>query len=723
MPDGQIMNSKSLKNNKITKSAAIIIIIIISVVLMAAGFSMLIRGVNSQILAVNIDSMEELALHDQKSIRNSIELRWETMEGAMHLMEEHDWESESELILALKDLVYNIPTVDKVIMLDDCGTEYNSSGLVREGSYLADICSQHTERFIERVNTTSYFRENRQETLFEAIPVDFDVCGHHMQWMICIFPISTLESELKIDSYDGDGFSSVIDAEGNYIINVSRTHSFGTYDNFFKNLADAEIDGYESAEELRDATTTTTTGAKSVTFTKDGQKNIMVITTIDYAGWYFITTVPVSVFSAQANSILRIFLMLLAAIAIIMFAVVYIFFRRRQEREKLNLAEASNRSKTEFLFNMSHDIRTPMNAILGYTDIALRHSNDPKRTHESLKKIKISGGHLLNLINDILEMSRIEAGKLSLTEAPLDIRKAVNSVALMNQSLATAKSIEFTVNADEIENPYVCADELHLNEIVINLISNAIKYTPEGGKVSYTVRQMDNPKNGYATYQFQVSDNGIGMSESFQAHLFEAFSREESSGVSKIEGAGLGLSIVKRIVDLAGGTIQVKSKSGEGSTFTVELPLKIMTDEEIAAFSKSRNESTDIPTEEKLIGRRVLLVEDNEMNREIATDILTEAGLQVEEAEDGELAVEAVMEKGIEYYDFILMDIQMPVMNGYEATKAIRSLQDGGRIPIIALSANAFEEDRKASFAAGMNEHVAKPIDVKALFAVLSNFV
>ena len=309
---------------------------------------------------------------------------------------------------------------------------------------------------------------------------------------------------------------------------------------------------------------------------------------------------------------------------------------------------------------------------------------------------------------------------MTLTEEPLDMRKAIDNVLHMNRALATEKSILFTADIQELRNPYVYADELHVNEVIINLVSNAIKYTPPGGRVRCTARQLTDPEDGIAAYEFEVADNGIGMSEEFQAHLFEAFSREESSGVSKTEGAGLGLSIVKRIVDLSNGTIRVKSRSGEGSVFTVELPFRVMTDEEIAAFCASREHAAVIPSEEKFRGKRVLLAEDNEMNREIAADILTEAGFIVECAEDGELAVQAVAEHGIEYYDFILMDIQMPVMNGYEATKAIRALQDGGRIPIIALSANAFAEDREASLSAGMNDHVAKPIEIQELFASLS---
>ena len=422
----------------------VILCIVFGIALMAAAFRLLVSGVNTQIRETNVKSMEELALHDQKSIKNSIELRWDTMEGVAERMQAYRWQSEDELVLTMKDLIKNIPSVEKIILLDADGTEYGSSGLVRKDSYLTDICRKHTERFIDRVNTTSYFRENRNETLFEAIPVDFEVCGHRMQWMLCLFTISVLEKELKIDSYGGEGFSSVIDAEGNYIINVSRNHSFGTYDNFFRDLADAEIEGFENAQAL--LATTTTTGAQSAIYIKDGRENIMVITTIDYAGWYFITTVPTSVFSTQANAILRLFLLLLAAVAAVVVAIVYVYFRQRQQSERLRLAEASSKSKTEFLFNMSHDIRTPMNAILGYTDIGLRHKEDAERVNESLKKIKIAGGHLLQLINDILEMSRSEAGRLVLTNAPLDMRKSINGVVLMNQSLATAKSLAFTVD-------------------------------------------------------------------------------------------------------------------------------------------------------------------------------------------------------------------------------------------------------------------------------------
>ncbi len=398
--------------------------------------------------------------------------------------------------------------------------------------------------------------------------------------------------------------------------------------------------------------------------------------------------------------------------------------RKREEKQRQDelarvRAEASDKAKTEFLFNMSHDIRTPMNAILGYTDIAMNHIGETERVRDSLGKIKTSGGHLLKLINDILEMSRIEAGKLEIVKAPLNILEAADGVANMSQALADKNDIRFQKIVGNLENPYIYADELHTNQILINIISNAIKYTNPGGKVVYTIEQLGPASEGIARYRFTVSDNGIGMSDEFQKHIFESFSREQTSTVSKLEGTGLGLAIVKKIVDKIGGTIAVRSKLGEGSVFVVEIPFEVLDDEAVKAFTTSQGTQASIAELASFDGMRALLVEDNELNREIATEILEETGLVLEIAEDGAIAVEKVSEKGTGYYDFILMDIQMPVMDGYEATARIRRLPGGSELPIIALSANAFKEDIDKSLASGMSAHVSKPIDIKELLDVM----
>lgn len=395
--------------------------------------------------------------------------------------------------------------------------------------------------------------------------------------------------------------------------------------------------------------------------------------------------------------------------------------KEKQEEIARIGAESSSKAKTEFLFNMSHDIRTPMNAILGFTDIAINHIDDPDKVSDSLRKIKLSGGHLLDLINEILEMSRIEAGKMEIVSEPLNAYETAEGVITMSRSLAATKNIDFNVHLGTLKNPYIYSDKLHINQIIINLISNAIKYTNPGGTVDYSVEQIDEPVNGIVRYRITVEDNGIGVSEEFQKHIFESFSREHNTTVSKQEGAGLGLAIVKKIVDMMGGTIVVQSKLGEGSTFTLELPLKVMDSEAIEKYEASCKKEIAETKAISFDGQKVLLVEDNEMNREIATELLEEVGLVIDTAEDGSIAVEKVMEKGTGYYDFILMDIQMPVMDGYEATAKIRKLPGGSEIPIIALSANAFKEDMDRSLAAGMNAHAVKPIDVKVLCEILGS--
>lgn len=384
--------------------------------------------------------------------------------------------------------------------------------------------------------------------------------------------------------------------------------------------------------------------------------------------------------------------------------------------------EELNQSKTEFLFNMSHDIRTPMNAILGYTNVAL-HSDSKEKVQDSLKKIKISGNHLLSLINEILEMSRIESGKLSISNDPMSIISASEAVYQMSQSLAAPKSICLTYKTKNISNPYILGDELHLNEVLINLVSNAIKYTNVGGSVDFITEQIENNSDGTAKFRFTVRDTGIGMSEEFLNHLFEPFSREQTATVSKQEGAGLGLSIVKKIIDLADGSIKVESKINQGSTFTVELPFKLMNEQQIEKYKESQIDFTIINKTYSLKEKKILLAEDNVFNKEITIDSLIDTGVIIDSVEDGKQALQKVQQMGTDYYDAILMDIQMPVMNGYEATKEIRKLNGGEEIPIIALSANAFKEDKEKSLAVGMNDHIAKPIKLEELLQAIKNCI
>lgn len=392
----------------------------------------------------------------------------------------------------------------------------------------------------------------------------------------------------------------------------------------------------------------------------------------------------------------------------------------KREMANLEKAELANKAKSAFLFNMSHDIRTPLNAMIGFTDMAVKNIDDKAKALDCLSKSKLSSEHLLSLINDVLDMSRIESGKVELDLNPVNLDENGEDYVPMLRSLAEKKNVHFEFVRHDIQNRYVYVDFLRLNQVVINVVSNAVKYTPSGGSVTVDITQIPSEREGYGLYQIVIKDTGIGMSAEYQQHLFDEFSRERTSTVSKQQGTGLGLAITKRIVDMMEGSIDVESKVGEGSKFTIRIPMRIQEhpeDVEQVRFAHSEEEPVSFE------GFKVLVVEDNELNLEISKDILESAGVVVESAEDGSIAVERLKEKGPDYYDCILMDIQMPVMDGFEATREIRKMFPDKRIPIIALSANAFDEDRRKSFEAGMDGHLAKPIVIAQLEDALKKFL
>lgn len=371
-------------------------------------------------------------------------------------------------------------------------------------------------------------------------------------------------------------------------------------------------------------------------------------------------------------------------------------------------AEGANKAKSAFLFNMSHDIRTPMNAIMGFSAMAEKYIDNPEKVLDCIKKLNASGEHLLHLINDVLDMARIESGKIELHVQAHHIPTKLKNVEYIFYSNLKKKKQTFTMQC-ELEDEIAFFDVLRVNQIELNLISNAIKYTPEGGSISYTVKQLSR-EGEYAVYQGVVTDNGIGMSEEFCANAFEAFEREKNSSVSGVEGTGLGLAITKRLVEQMGGEISCRSRQGEGSVFTFTLRLRVGTREDLQQEEDAKRE---VPVFQ---GKRILLVEDNVLNREISREILQEEGFLVEEADDGDVAVDKVRWSTPGYYDMILMDVQMPKLNGYEATRQIRALEgERAKIPIIAVTANAFEEDKMAAMAAGMNGHISKPIRISEL--------
>ena len=384
------------------------------------------------------------------------------------------------------------------------------------------------------------------------------------------------------------------------------------------------------------------------------------------------------------------------------------------EREKIRAVEASL-AKSQFLFNMSHDIRTPMNAIIGYTNLA-RKEPSLEKVHEYLGKIDSSGKHLLTLINDILEMSRIENGVTELEYAPADLCALFEEIGDLFAEQMKQKDLDFSVHDSQVQNRLVWCDTKNLNRVLLNVVSNAYKFTPAGGKITVTLYESGSGDDGYGSYEFRVQDSGIGMSREFVDKMFTAFERERTSTDSGVEGTGLGLAITKRLVDLMGGTIEVLTSPGSGTQIIIRLKLKLATEEDLQKDSSPEDEE-----EVDFTGKRLLVVEDNAINMEIACMILIQQGFQVDTAENGKVALDMVSSSPPGTYDAILMDIQMPIMDGYAATRAIRALDNKelADIPILAMTANAFQEDVQAAKEAGMQAHVAKPVDVAVLIKEL----
>lgn len=384
----------------------------------------------------------------------------------------------------------------------------------------------------------------------------------------------------------------------------------------------------------------------------------------------------------------------------------------------LSAARNASQAKSTFLFNMSHDIRTPMNAVMGFTAMAKKHMDSPEMIKRYLDKIDIAGKQLLSLVNQVLEMSSIESGKIILSEQKCNLENLIKALSTTYGSHAESKGILFTATILNVEHPCVLIDEDRVNQIAANIIGNAIKYTNENGTIMCTLQEQQCDKAGYGLYTIVVEDTGIGMSSEFLEHIYDEFARERSSTVSRIQGTGLGMTIVKKLTDLMGGTINIESKKGQGTKITVVLPMKWCN------TLKSESTEQKTITTNPLKGMKVLLVEDNEMNREIAVELLTESGLVVDTANDGDVAVNIIRKASPNEYELILMDVQMPRMSGYDATKEIRKLKDPQKsnIPIIAMTANAFEEDKKNALDAGMNGHLSKPIDVQKLIQTLMNF-
>ena len=842
--------------------------ILFVVLVMGCTFLAVYHFTTSIIVAYNVDTMMEINRHDNTAINSLVSVRASELESAANSVRQAKPQTQAELYDCLAQANTQIAS-RRVMLIDTEGNIYSSSGVTTVDEGIRNLAEKNPDGFVSRYDSAGFgglVAESRRELLMFGCPVrDFSVDGHTMCYALADYHLGLFENELKIDSFGGKGYSIVLDQDGYYIVSPEAASTLQSKQSFFERYSDIIPAGFGSIEEFYSAIAD---GEVQTTFRQDGQTYILVASSIPSYGWKLVSICPKETFQKLSNQVTLVFSILAAVMIIAMATALFLILRNRAQREKarmdeahrkelaqaLTMAQSASRAKTTFLNNMSHDIRTPMNAIVGFTNLAITNINHPEQVAEYLKKIQTSGNHLLSLINDILDMSHIESGKIHLEEKLCSLPEILHGLRNILQADIHAKQLELQIDTVDVVDEAIYCDKLRLNQVLLNLLSNAVKYTGAGGHVSMRITERPGAPTGYANYEFSIKDSGIGMSPEFVEHIFEPFERERNSTISKIQGTGLGMAITKNIVDMMNGSITVTSEQGVGTEFTVSFTFRLHAEKKedlilpelkdckalvvdddfntcdsvsymlgqlglqaewtlsgkeavlrshqavmrgtsysvyivdwllpdmngVEVTRRIRKETgenvpiivltaydwSDIETEAKEAGvtafcnkplflselsaclqsvlrpktqedeavteevrprhtGRLLLAEDVEMNQELAVELLENAGFSVDVADNGQVAFDLLAKSEPGYYQAVLMDVQMPVMDGYEATKKIRKLENHelASIPIIAMTANAFTEDREEALKSGMNGHIAKPIDVQVLFQTLDNIL
>ena len=623
-----------------------------------------------------------------------------------------------------------------LIAVDSTGKYYKSDGphgLMREIKYIESVPSQ-----VSYVSNTMTSGESSMVYLYELdTPVTVQ---DDNQKDVTIIYYGTMQNMKRLNkyfncsAYNNENSVYVLDEDGMKLFNssaVELVHGYNIYSVLKQMKYYHNQDFDKTLKQLQE------TGSAYSSAVLDGVEYYYAIANLDYAEWTILFMVPASCVAVNTVRLTKTVMIIVLGFAtimvIVLVAVVSTMIHIQQKKvldlerennhklaEALDMAREANHSKSTFLANMSHDIRTPMNAIIGITALIEHDVDNAAKVKEYAKKIEVSSQHLLGLINDVLDMSKIESGKTTLNFVDFSISEMLRRIEILFRPQTDAKNQTLLITKEHIHHEWLNGDSVRLMQVFNNLMSNAIKYTQEGGKIQFFAEECQTNSSVYAKFRFIVKDNGIGMSEEFQDKIFDSFTREENSVINKIQGTGLGMAISKNLIQAMGGTIEVKSEKGKGSCFEVIVDFKIAENKEVYQPEQIADEKQD---ETILNGMCFLCAEDNELNAEILKELLDIEGAKCQICENGEKVVEAFEKSQPGEYDMILMDIQMPVMNGYEATKAIRNSKHpmAKTIPIIAMTANAFSEDIQQSFSAGMNAHVSKPVEMKVLGKAIQN--
>ena len=669
------------------------------------------------------NQLEEMVTQIKANLQSGLQTHWNLTTGLNDAIQGKHFENEQELcnnITRLEKMFCTDMYGSQVMLLDAQGTAYLHDGPVgiwNDIIHLIDGKNQHT--FVsETDNIDGCFLVFSQEL---DSPVTMGKDNVRFTHVVLLKDIKTVKQYYTTATYGGSAATYFIKSNGTMAYFDADDDDVIGARNIFKALEEVEYVQGQSFEIVTEQLDKDGIAAANILLNKT--EYYYCITTLDDYDMKLMLLIPADSVAVSTmnmmDSTIRTGVVFILAMVVLMMLAIISFIRVQQSSQMVKVeqetnrelnqlrmvAESANAAKSTFLNNMSHDIRTPMNAIIGFTNIAMKHSPPPE-IKNCLDKISESSEHLLALINDVLDISRIESGKIKYTPTPVDIVEVTDSVLTIMYGYLSNRNITFQTKLEEPERRYVLTDAVRVREVLVNILGNAVKFTDDGGTVTFAASYHPAKNDHYINVRYQIDDTGIGMAEEFVDRIFDEFSQEENSARTQYKGTGLGMAITKRYVDLMGGTISVESKKGVGSAFTVELPMELT---EACEVKKKDYSVGNID----LTGLKILLAEDNDLNAEIAIVQLEELGMQISRAADGEEAVRLFVENPKGTFDLILMDVMMPKMNGYEATKAIRSLQyrsDAVIIPIIAMTANAFAEDVQASLDAGMNGHLSKPI-------------
>ena len=711
------------ERKQITKYLLPVALVMVLVAALAFGIFFMRNSLMKLTVEERSNQLEEMVTQIQANLDSGLQIHWNLVAGLNNAAQGNHFKNSQDVSDNIVHMENDFRTDlygCRVMLLDEQGTAYLSdgpAGIWYDVSHLLDGEKRHT--FVSETDTI----DGSFLVFSQELDSPITMGENHVRFthIVLLKDIQTVKQYYTTTTYGGKAATYIIKKNGTLAYFDADSDDVIGARNIYKALEEAEyIQGrnFDMVKEQLDRD-----GIVAANILLNQTEYYYCLTALNNYDMTLMLLLPADCVAVSTmdmmNSAIRTGMIFISAMVLLILLAFFSLIKVQRSSQMVKLeqetnkelnrlraaAETANAAKSTFLNNMSHDIRTPMNAIIGFTNIALKQNPKPE-VKACLDKISDSSEHLLALINDVLDISRIESGKVQYTPAPVDITEVSESVLTIMYGYLSNRDITFQTELEEPNTRYVLTDAVRVREVLVNILGNAVKFTNDGGTVTYAVSYHPGEDDRHVNVRYRISDTGIGMSEDFVDHIFDEFSQEDLGARTQYKGTGLGMAITKRYVDLMGGTISVESKKGVGSTFTVELPMEIA--------DSCEGKKTDFAVGKvDLHGLKVLLAEDNDLNAEIAIVQLEELGMQITRAVDGKEAVRCFAENPQGTFDIILMDIMMPQMNGYEATKAIRSLDDrpdGRTIPIIAMTANAFAEDVQASLDAGMNGHLSKPI-------------